>query len=364
MDDKNPRLGPRPDEELLGGRSNEQVTGRAGSTSGGGPSREYPGQNITGDPGTDTRAHTSRPGATRPAATSSTARTGARREDYDEDEADPEAAARARQIRADITRTRSNMSETVDAIQDRLSPSNIASNAAESVRNAASDTARQVADSDSVQYVRSNPIPSAMVAVGVGGLAWMLFGRTESPRRHRRQPRTARSSWRRPDYDWSDYEDRIYSADRSEAAGRYRGGAADTGRDLASKASDMADDAQRRARQMTRRARNGMQRTWDRSPLLVGAAALVAGALIGAAVPETERENEWLGETRDEMLEGVQESVRETVGKVQDAASAAVGLAGGSSSSSSASSSSESQSQGQSQSQSTKPSPGQKSGNS
>jgi hypothetical protein len=365
MDDKNPRLGPRPDEELLGGRANEQVTGRAGNTSAGSPAQEYSGPNITGDPGTETRAHTSRPGATRPSTTPGIARTGARREDWDEDEADPEAAARARQIRADINRTRSNMSETVDAIQDRLSPSNIASNAAETVRNAASETARQVADSDSVQYVRSNPIPSAMVAIGVGGLAWMLFGRSESPRRYRRQPARGRGSWRRPDYDWSDYEDRIYSADRSQRyepgtgysarsgsyGDRYRSGA-ETGRDLAGKAGGMADDAQRRARQVTRRARSGMQRTWDTSPLLVGAAALVAGAIIGAAVPETERENEWLGETRDEMVESVQESVRETVGKVQDAASAAVGLAGGSSSSNS------SESQNQRQGPDTNPSPG------
>ncbi len=286
MDDKNPRLGSRPEDEQLGGRANEQVTGRAGGTGAGTAGEYLPGTNITGDPGSDTRVHTSHPGARRPAS-STAARTGNRTEDWDEDEADPEAAARARQIRADITRTRSNMSETVDAIQGRLRPSNIASNAAETVRNAASDTARHVADSDSVRYVRSNPIPSAMVAIGVGGLAWMLIGRTESPKR-RRQLRSARSSWRRPDYDWSEYEDRIEPADRS----------------------DLADDAQRRARQMTRRARSGMQRMWDRSPLLVGAAALVAGAIIGAAVPETERENEWLGEARDDMIEGVQETVR------------------------------------------------------
>jgi hypothetical protein len=188
MDDKNPRLGPRPDAEQLGGRANEQVTGRAGATSAGSPAGEYlPGPNVAGDPGTESRVQTSRPGSTRASSSPTTAAgTGARREDWDEDEADPEAAARARQIRADISRTRSNMSETVDAIQDRLSPSNIASNAAETVRNAASETARQVADSDSVQYVRSNPIPSAMLAIGAGGLAWLLFGSTSSPRPRRR----------------------------------------------------------------------------------------------------------------------------------------------------------------------------------
>ncbi len=47
------------------------------------------------------------------------------------------------------------------------------------------------------------------------------------------------------------------------------------------------------------------------------------------AVPQTEIENEYMGEARDNALEGVQQTVRETVGKVQDAASSAVGLVTG-----------------------------------
>jgi hypothetical protein len=58
----------------------------------------------------------------------------------------------------------------------------------------------------------------------------------------------------------------------------------------------------------------------------MGAAAAVVGALVGMAVPETDRENEWLGETRDSMVEDVQQTVRETVSKVQDAATNAVNL--------------------------------------
>ena len=50
-----------------------------------------------------------------------------------------------------------------------------------------------------------------------------------------------------------------------------------------------------------------------------------AGAIVGMAVPETERENELMGETRDNVIEGVQQTVREKVEKVQEAASNVVG---------------------------------------
>ncbi len=79
-------------------------------------------------------------------------------------------AARTREIRAEIEQTRGEMSETVNAIQDRLRPSNLAAGAAESVKSSVkqaageqarmvSDAARDFADSEPVQYVRANPAP-------------------------------------------------------------------------------------------------------------------------------------------------------------------------------------------------------------
>jgi hypothetical protein len=40
---------------------------------------------------------------------------------------------------------------------------------------------------------------------------------------------------------------------------------------------------------------------------MVGVAAVAVGATVGLALPETETENEWLGETRDTMVEQAQE---------------------------------------------------------
>jgi hypothetical protein len=47
------------------------------------------------------------------------------------------------------------------------------------------------------------------------------------------------------------------------------------------------------------------------NPLMVGAAAIAVGATVGLALPETEAENEWLGETRDTMVERAQEVATE-----------------------------------------------------
>ena len=101
---------------------------------------------------------------------------------------------RARQIRHDIARTREDLSETVDAIQEKLSPGNIvanaksattekvkdmASNAADSARDmaaTAADTAGEWWEASGgntvVDRLRNNPIPALMTGVGV---AWLLM---------------------------------------------------------------------------------------------------------------------------------------------------------------------------------------------
>ena len=54
-------------------------------------------------------------------------------------------------------------------------------------------------------------------------------------------------------------------------------------------------------------------------PLAVGAAALILGASLGMAVPETQAENDMLGETRDATLKRAQDAASAAVSKVKDA---------------------------------------------
>src|SRR5687768_15301496 len=174
MDEQNPRVG----GERISGRGDELAAGR-----------ETPG--TTGRTTGSTQSQRSRPGS----STAGRARVGSTTA-----EAPPEE--RTREIRAEIEQTRGELSETVNAIQERLSPSNIASNAAESVKSVAREKARDIAESDSVQYVRANPIPTAMVTIGIAGLAWLAFGGRESNRYGRSLPRRTSRDWRtRPEND-------------------------------------------------------------------------------------------------------------------------------------------------------------------
>ena len=195
---------------------------------------------------------------------------------------------RTHEIRAEIERTREDMSETVNAIQERLRPGAIAARTAESVKQAAAETVRDVADSDSVQYVRANPIPSVMVGIGVAGLAWLATRGNNGRSAQRSYVRGGSSrSW------------------RNFSSESYRG----------SDDSYGGDDLSRQLR-----------RTWDETPLLIGAASAILGAIVGLSVPGTTPENQLMGETRDGMLDTVQETVRDKVSLVQEAATDAAGI--------------------------------------
>lgn len=291
--------------------------------------------------------------------------------------------ARARRLQAEIEQTRGELSETVDAIQERLRPASLAASAAETVKNTvrqaagdrvrgaadtaremadmARDSARDMADSEPVQYVRANPIPAAMVGVGLAGLAWLAFGGNEaSSMRYRRVGRTARDWRRMGPYDEGDrfyrgtFARRGYAADPADAQGASFGDAgfgetsypgqggyetaATYNPDLPDDRSGTFDRAREGgdhrasrfdAAQAGRQAQRTLQRTWQQNPLLMGAASAVLGLMVGMAVPQTEIENEYMGEARDHALEGVQQTVRETVSKVQDAAQGAVEMLAG-----------------------------------
>jgi hypothetical protein len=220
--------------------------------------------------------------------------------------------SRTREIRADIEQTREDLSETVNAIQDRLQPSTLASNAVDSVKDAARERFRDIADTETVQHVRANPMPTAMIGIGLAGLAWLAFGRETDDTRSRDW--NGRRDWRVPSGYESDRERRL-PGDRMdyELSARARGAVREESRHLV-----------QQTRQTARRAQSTLRRTWDENPFLIGAAAAVVGALIAASVPATESENRLMGETRDNLVEGVQQVVKDKVQAVESAATNAV----------------------------------------
>jgi len=212
---------------------------------------------------------------------------------------------RTRQIRDEIEDTRGEMSETIDAIQEKLTPRNIVANATERVKAATSERVREMAGSASdtaqqaVEYTRDtaarvvgtarqNPIPLALIGLGA---AWWL---------------TSRSRNASPSFD-------RYSDDKNyrDGYGLARGERVRT-RETA--------DAAESVRRVVTRGTNQLQRAIGQNPLLVGAGAMMLGAAFGLAIPETEAENEWMGEARDSVVDRARDLARDATDQVQAAA--------------------------------------------
>ena len=311
-------------------------------------------------------------------------------------ELEPTPADNPEQIRMQIEQTRDDMSETIDAIQERLSPRNLVEQAKDSVREATvgkvkemahnvSDTASGVADStmeaagDIAERVKDNPWPA--VAVGLGA-AWLLMrngsstpsrryatrttnweaqGRTgqradggvievvrDNPipaamaglgvgmlvMRAREQSRPSRrmvggASWRRPADGTTAYPGgyRQTSGYQGTTGDQLSGSfdrAKDTVSDAAERAQKVAGEsyeaAQQKVSEFSTQAREYSEAMLDRNPLLLGAAALIAGAAVGLSIPETESENQFMGEAREQLVERAQEAAHQAVEKVKDVA--------------------------------------------
>ncbi len=225
--------------------------------------------------------------------------------------------------RVEIERTRAGMSETIDAIQERLSPENLKEQAKDRVKEATVGRARE-ARSSIVDTVRANPLPAALTGIGLG---WLLVN---ARRQSSEQLRYRDRAYAYPpvgDYS-SRYEDE--GADGSSAAqaaerasdklGETTGRAQDKAGELASRTHDGASQLSDQAQYQVRRASDGFQRVLQENPLTVGALAVGVGAAIGLAIPETSKEHEVMGQARDNLVESAQETVQETQQKVQQVA--------------------------------------------
>jgi hypothetical protein len=244
-------------------------------------------------------------------------------------EAPEQGDTRAREIRSEIDRTRDDMSETIDAIQDRLNPRNVAARAAANVREATVGTVRQMAhnvkdrmpsigdaysNGGILDRIRENPVPAAIAAAS---LAWIAFGG-----RRRSHPHEFGRAIYGSTRGGEAYvrETRIDMGDEStESSGWASGGAGESG-----KARESVHRQRRQVGAMQRRARS----IADESPFATGAIAAAVGLAIGLAIPETRREHELMGEAKEALMERGRETVRDAAGRVQDAATQVQRVAG------------------------------------
>jgi len=227
-----------------------------------------------------------------------------------ESRASDDAEARTLEIREEIEETRHEISETIEAIQEKLRPSNIVSEAASATSERMKNMAYSAADtaedwweasggSTLIDRIRHNPVPAVLAGAG---LVWLAFSNGGHSRRS--------SGY---------YDDRAGTRSRGRDSGGWQQD--DAGREsITSRVASSAESALDETRRVARRSQNRLNQMLRDNPIAVGAAAVVLGAAIGLALPETERENELMGETRDNALDQAQQLAQTTVEKVKDAA--------------------------------------------
>jgi len=275
---------------------------------------------------------------------------------------DSDEEARTEEIRTDIEQTRAELSETIDAIQEKLAPDTLKEQAKEVVRDAtvgraeqalgeAQETVRE-AGTGIMDMIKQNPIPVAMMGLGLGWL-WFNRQRQSSESEYQRgyyggsgrgsarygDARVRSSRFGTPGYRETPYSPRYYEEYESggggrgpqervgEIAGQAQGRVRDVAGEAQGRASEVAGRAQEtvgeltgQARYQMERARGGFQQQLMENPFALGALALGLGVAVGLAVPETRREDELLGEARDNLLGQAQSAMQDTGQRVQQAA--------------------------------------------
>jgi hypothetical protein len=268
----------------------------------------------------------------------------------------------SREIRDNIRRTRAQMDATVDAIEEKLSPGELIHEAWSLFRGGSSSSVNRV-----WRIAKQHPMPTAIIGLGLG---WMVYESTGG-----NAVGTRRARYVRYEDEWSpegEVPTALESARRrasgagrrvsaagsamasglmgdasemaSDAAGSVRRAtetAGDKASELAGQAREMASDVAgsvRRqasdlgrqaselgdqARRTVREARTGFWDTIEEQPLVVGAATLAAGLLVGLLLPSTGQEDELMGKTRDSLLDEVKELGQEALETGKQIASAA-----------------------------------------
>jgi hypothetical protein len=250
-------------------------------------------------------------------------------EDRDTDQPEETAGGDdAARIEAEIAETRQEMTGTVDAIGDRLSPSSILDEAKHNVRNATVGKVEEMTSTATetlsgatstvqetgtgiLETIKQNPVPAALAGIGIG---WLWTHRAQGPKTsyYGRSAMRSRDSW-----DNGYNAAGVQGSSSSEGIGDKVGDAADSVGRRVSAAGDavagLPDHVGGGAETATRQA----QRLMDESPLAVGAAAMAVGVAIGMVLPATQVERRVLGPAAGQVIGTVEGTATEALQKVQ-----------------------------------------------
>lgn len=218
---------------------------------------------------------------------------------------------------------RADMDRTLDALERRFSPGQIMDRSLGYLREHGPELTHKVGDT-----VKQNPVPVLMTAAGI---AWLITS-SLGPKRQQSSYATASDQENQPDSEYSsgaessseDLSGKLHgrmAATRERVAAtreRVRASAADKVSHARQAAADKASHAMESARARSQTVQRRVRSMADEQPLVLGALAVAIGALIGAALPSTQYEDEKLGQVRDRALAKAKEAGERQYENVRD----------------------------------------------
>lgn len=241
------------------------------------------------------------------------------------------------QLRADIEDTRAEMTQTINEIQERLSPEHLVGQVKETVREATigkvervmervgetisgvTEPAREVAGragtaikdagSSVADSVWRNPIPVALIGLGVGMLLVRNFrGQRYTSTRTKPQVRVPERGMSNQGQMWQTQGSGTLDSVRETAS------------DLANRSTQALSDLGTKAKNTASSVTTRFEQVLHDNPLAIGAVAVAAGTAVGLVLPSTRFESEYIGETGGRLVDSVEDVARGALDKVQDAA--------------------------------------------
>lgn len=268
------------------------------------------------------------------------------------------------QIKEQIEETRNQMSETISAIEEKLSFANISdqvsdhissavTTAKDAVYDAAFKKVKNIMKSVSKEFedfsenfgeagtyvvksARQNPLPLALIGLGLGML--LVYKTTSGSdkksggkKRHKYDDGNRGKSTFKQFADTSgdylntaqkkvgDAAGSAYEGVSTAAASAYEGvtGAAVSAYEGA---SSFAGSTGEQVQTVARKAQSRYEDTLQENPLAIGAMALAVGAAVGLSIPISSYENQFMGETKDNLFQTAEDTAREALSKVQESA--------------------------------------------
>jgi hypothetical protein len=244
-------------------------------------------------------------------------------------------------VEREVEATRGQIDQTVEALKEKMQPKELFDEATRLMGSTSNKVLTTV-----VEQARSNPIPVALIGVGI---AWLALGQS-------RKGRAGTDAYAGQYYEtYEGYDEdgnftrklknRVTGAvdqakgalagARSKAEGAVAGAkdklssAKTTAGDGAAQAqgrfAELRATAQTRASEASRAAQARFQETMDSEPLILAAIGLAVGAAIGASLPASRTENRLIGPHRDRLVGRGREMARTSLDEARTVAQRAYG---------------------------------------